>query len=86
MSKLTKTQQKLVERAKRRGYSTVETGAGRGPKGGRLVWGDREVQALHLLVKSGIARITSREGGVESMGNGYSCTVASILYELTAKA
>ena len=81
---MTKTQTKLIaEAAKRGGSYSIETGVGRGRKGGRISYGSREMAALTALVASGKARITHRESDTEWTGNGHSVHGSVIAYTLT---
>lgn len=80
MSKLTKTQQALIAKARRDGgHVQVEAGSGRGAKGGRISYGDREMAAALALIKLGLAVETHRDWSQIWMGNGntvHSCYVA----------
>jgi hypothetical protein len=82
-AKLTKTQQRLLEQAKRHGgdYS-IETGSGRGAKGGRISYGDRERAALFALEAAGLVRITWRQGSNWFTGNGNSVYGTVFAYEI----
>lgn len=83
MIKLNKTQQRLIDQASSRGgdYS-IECGGGRGAKGGRISFGDRERAALFALEAAGLVRITWRQGGSFFTGNGNSVYSTVFAYEL----
>ena len=78
--RLNKTQQALIARAKRdNGHVQVEAGSGRGAKGGRINYGDREMAAAMGLIKLGLAVETYRDTSQIWMGNGntvHNCYVA----------
>jgi len=60
MTKLTKTQQALIDSAKARGgFFSIESGSGRGAKGGRVSYGSRERAAVHKLAELGLVEITN---------------------------
>ena len=83
--RLTKTQQRLIELARQHGGSyAVETGTGRGAKGGRIRYGARERDALFALEAAGLARITWRQGDSRWTGNGNSVHGTVIAFELAA--
>lgn len=82
MTKLTKTQQYLIEQAKKCDGYTVECISGRGAFGGKIKTGDRQRNALNKLVDQGLAVIVSRITDVDhNRGNAIWCT--SIRYRLT---
>jgi hypothetical protein len=83
--RLTKTQQYLLDQAKHHGgdYS-IEAGSGRGAKGGRISYGDRERAALFKLEAAGLVRIIGRQGGNWFTGNGNSVYTIVFAYELVA--
>ena len=61
-TKLTKTQQHLIERARAHGgAASIVSGSGRGALGGRVCFGSRERVALHKLVELGLVKITHRD-------------------------
>ena len=72
MTKLTKTQQALLDRANARDgrISSVEACGGKGAKGGRLSWGARERDALNKLAELGLVEIIRIDRSAEWMGNG----------------
>jgi len=78
--RLTKTQQELIAKARRDGgHVQVESGGGRGAKGGRISYGAREMAAALGLIKMGLAVETHRDSSRIWMGNGntvHSCCVA----------
>ena len=78
--RLTKTQQELIAKARRDGgHVQVESGGGRGAKGGAISYGDREMSAALGLIKLGLAVETHRDSSQIWMGNGntvHSCYVA----------
>jgi hypothetical protein len=83
--RLTKTQQYLLDQAKARGGAyAVETGAGRGAKGGRIRYGARERDALFKLEAAGLVRVTWRQGDSWWTGNGNSVHGTVIAFELVA--
>lgn len=60
MTRLTKTQQILIDRAKLYGgVAGVDNGSGRGAFGGRVSFGNRERAALHKLRDMGLVTITN---------------------------
>lgn len=83
-AKLNKTQAELVARAaKAGGFYSIETGSGRGAKGGRICYGDRDRNALNKLVDAGLVRITNRMSGSYFTGNGNTVFGSVISFELT---
>lgn len=60
--KLTKTQQNLIDQAKKHGgMFSVDTTSGRGPQGGRVAYGARDRAAMFGLEKMGLITITGRQ-------------------------
>lgn len=86
MMKITKTQAQLLHRARcYGGRATVETSAGRGPRGGRLFYGARERDALFALEKMGMVEIVAREPWTD-YNRGYGSSGNVFAYRLTAQA
>lgn len=56
MRKLTKTEQKIMDRLNERGCVGIELCSGRGPEGGKVSEGGREWNAGMKLVKDGLVR------------------------------
>lgn len=79
---LSRTQQKLIDLARRYGgrYS-VDTCAGRGPCGGRRNYGSRDRDAMFALERAGLIRIVARELWTD-YNNGYGMSGNSFVYEL----
>jgi hypothetical protein len=68
---MSKTQQMLIaEAAKRGGRWAIECGSGRGAKGGRISYGNRERDAMFALEAAGLITITSRIKDMHWSGNG----------------
>jgi hypothetical protein len=83
MTTLTKTQQRLIDRARSHGgAAAVEAGSGRGALGGRMSFGSRERTALHQLVEMGLVKIIHQDSD-HFYNNGYCLQTASYLYKLT---
>lgn len=60
--RLTKTQQELIDRAKKHGgAASVTAGSGRGALGGRVFFGSRERAAMFKLAEMGLVKVTHRE-------------------------
>jgi hypothetical protein len=83
MRNYTKTQQRLIERAKLYGgLAAVDVGSGRGALGGRITFGNRERAALQKLVDMGLVEITNRVKDVD-YNRGNSIHSTTIVYRLT---
>jgi len=68
---MTKTQQMLLDKARANGgWWQVESGGGRGPKGGVISYGSRERRAVYALEAAGLVKIIGRDSGDIWMGNG----------------
>lgn len=83
-AKLGKTAHELFCKAQRHGVYSIETGTGRGAKGGRICYGDRDRNALLKLVAAGLARITNQQSGSYFTGNGNTVYGSVISFELAA--
>jgi hypothetical protein len=82
MTKLTKTQQALLDRAQTHGgAASVVAGGGRGALGGRVSFGSRELDALYKLAEMGLVRITHRDSD-NDYRRGYCVRVSSFRYEI----
>lgn len=81
--RLTKTQQELIDRAKRHGgAASVVAGSGRGAFGGRISFGSRERAAMFKLAEMGLVKVTHRDTDRDySRGNCVQGT--SFRYELS---
>ena len=80
---LTKTQQTLLERAKRYGgMAAVDVGGGRGPLGGRISFGNLERAALRKLVDMGLVEITNQAKDVD-YNRGNSVHTTTTMFRLT---
>lgn len=81
-TKLNKTQQALIERARKYGgKASVEAGSGRGAKGGRISYGRRELEALWALRDAGLIEVTHRDTDNDT-NRGYTVRRSSFLYAL----
>lgn len=59
---MTKTEQKLIDLARKYGGSySVTTAYGRGPNGGRISGGYRERDAMYKLAAKGLIKIVDRQ-------------------------
>ena len=58
--KLSKTEQKLMEKVREYERYSVETGYGRGPNGGRISFGHRDKEAMYKLQAKGLIKIVAR--------------------------
>lgn len=85
-TKLTKTQQELIAKARRReGRVQVESGIGRGARGGRISYGSREMAAALGLVKMGLAVEAHRDSSQIWMGNGNTVHSCYVVLHLTTQ-
>jgi hypothetical protein len=81
---LNKTQQLLIaEASKRGGHWGIECGSGRGAKGGRISYGNRERAAMFGLEAAGLITITSRVKDMHWSGNGN--TIHSTMFSFALK-
>ena len=79
---LTKTQQALIERAKMHGgMAAIDAGSGRGARGGRVTFGNRERAALRKLADMGLVEITNLVKDVD-YNRGYSIHTTTTMYRL----
>lgn len=85
MTKLTKTQQALIDQAKRRNSDIicVERFSGQGCEGGRVTGGNREMNAALKLERDGLAERVDYSRSAQMMGNGY--TVWNSILKLKLK-
>lgn len=83
-TKLNKTQQELIARAKKHGgAASVVAGSGRGAFGGRVSFGSLERAAMFKLAEIGLVKVTHRDTDRDyNRGNCVHST--SFRYELTA--
>lgn len=84
--RLTKTQQRLLDSARQHGGSySVESGTGRGPQGGRIKYGDRDMNALRGLEAAGLVSVVHRQSGNIPMGNGATVFSVYLAYRLVTQ-
>lgn len=79
---MNKTQTKLLELARTYGgFYSIATCRGRGPKGGKLIHGNRERDAMFALEKAGLIVITERHPW-EVYNSGYKQSGTSFGFKL----
>jgi hypothetical protein len=83
---MTKTQKHILDQIAARGSYTVECGSGRGAKGGRVSYGERERAALFALVDAGLVFISHRESDNDYQSGGNVIRRTSFAARLTDKA
>ena len=81
--KLSKTEKKILDLAiSKGGRYAVEYGYGRGPKGGRIVYGIRDHAAVIKLRDLGKVRITHTDTSMHWSGNGHNTHTSMICFEV----
>lgn len=77
----TKTQQALLDRLKQQPRIAVERFYGRGPEGGRVAGGDREVQAALALEQQGVLERVSYSNSAHP-NRGYTIHNTVIVFQM----
>lgn len=81
--KLSKTEQKLLDLAiSKGGRYAIEYGYGRGSKGGRIVYGIRDHEAVIKLRDLGKIRITHSDTSMHWSGNGNTIHASMVCFEV----